>query len=182
MSHLISAPDQDNFVLVGKVAKPHGIKGELKIFPYSGQPEDFTFFKEIFLFNRDKSEGKNFTVTRSRGQGKFAILKLDGIEGRDSSELLSGQEVWASKEMLPPLEDDEFYWHEMVGLQVVTDAGRHLGTVTSLFASGAQDILVITGTGQEYLIPAQNEFIVTVDNETNTLVVSPPAGLLEINT
>lgn len=182
MSHQISALDQDNFVLVGKVAKPHGIKGELKIFPYSGQPEDFTFFKEILLSHSDKSEGKAFTVTRSRGQGKFAILKLDGVEGRDASESFSGQEVWASKETLPPLEDDEFYWHEMVGLQVVTDAGRQLGTVTSLFASGAQDILVITGTGQEYLIPAQNEFIVTVDNETNTLVVSLPAGLLEINT
>ena len=182
MAHLVGTPDLDNFVLVGRVSKPHGIKGELKIFPYSGHPEDFTFFKEVLLLQRDKSEGKAFTVTRSRGQGKFAILKLDGVEGRDASESFSGQEVWTRMEMLPPLEDDEFYWHEMVGLQVVTDAGRQLGTVTSLFTSGAQDILVITGTGQEYLIPAQNEFIVTLDNETNTLVVSPPAGLLEINT
>lgn len=182
MSHLVSTPDQDKLVLVGKVAKPHGIKGELKIFPYSGQAEDFTFFKEILLFDPVSSEGKNFTVTRSRGQGKFALLKLAGVENMDSSELLSGQEVWVRKEMLPPLAADEFYWHEMVGLHVVTDTGQHLGTVSSLFASGSQDILVITGMGHEYLIPAKNEFIVTIDNETKTLVVSPPAGLLEINT
>jgi len=173
-------PDMNDYVPVGQVAKAHGVKGEIKIYPYSEMPQDFAGFREL-LFSGDTLEEHQLTVQQARGQGKFAIVKLAGVDDKDSAELLTGFEVWARKQDLPPLQDNEFYWYEMVGMAVVTDTGRALGKVTNLFSTAAHDVLVVTGKGHEYLIPAKNEFIARMDPESKTLVVIPVPGLLEIN-
>ncbi|MDH3393334.1 MAG: ribosome maturation factor RimM, partial [Desulfobulbaceae bacterium] len=108
-----------------------------------------------------------------------AILKFEGVDTCNDAEDLVGYEVWVAKDALPDLSEDEFYWHDFEGLKVVTEDGMELGSVTSLLAAGPYDILVVTGRGHEYMIPARNEFIAGRDGDT--LIISPPDGLLDIN-
>ena len=174
-----SGPDRDRYLLIGKVAKAHGIKGELKFHPYGDDPDSIGHYREVLLQGGPAGNGRTYGVGRCRPQGKLAIVELDGVGDRDSAEALVGCEVWVSKEQLPALADDEFYWHEFEGLTVVTTEGRELGRVKAFLTTGAHEVMVVTGRGREYLIPARNEFI--VHRDAQRLVIAPPPGLLEIN-
>ncbi len=174
--------DQEaDYILVGKVVKPHGLKGEVKILPYSGDPANFIRFTMLLIADPHDQEETLCRVIRSRIQGKMVIVALDNIRNRDDSEFVVGRQVWALKDELPELAENEFYWQDMKGMRVVCENGRELGVVTDLLAGGAHDILVITGKGREYMIPAVNEFIAETDFDQGLLVVNPPSGLLEIN-
>ncbi len=164
---------------LGKIVKAHGIKGEIKVLPFSGVAEDLLALTEIEL--RHGGDGHILKLERIRPQGRLVIMQLTGIVDRNMAEELIGSEVWGDEESLPELGDDEFYWHEMEGLEVETAAGRRLGRVQSLLATGAHDVLIITNGSNEYLVPAINEIMVSLDKEAGVLVIDPPPGLLEIN-
>lgn len=168
-------------VLVGKVVKAHGIKGEVKVFPYSGSPQNFSSYKTLVLVEPETGALHSRAVSRARSQEKTAILELAGVVGRDAADSLRGFEVWVAKADLPESGPDEYYWHTMEGALVVTEDGRELGCVTGLFNAGAHDILVVTGQGREYLIPVLDEIICRIDEQNHTLVIAPPPGLLELN-
>lgn len=181
MQYQGNAPDPEHLVLMGKVAKPHGIKGEIKVFSYSGRPEDFNVYRQIILYDSDSGAGKEFESERCRIQGKFSIIKLRQVDTRNASESLSGLTVWVYKEQMPPLGPDEFYWHEMIGLDVFSGSDENLGKVTSLFSTPAHDVLVVKGKGREYLIPAKKEFIQDMDLAAKRLIIRKIDGLLEMN-
>ncbi|MFW8600950.1 ribosome maturation factor RimM [Desulfobacterota bacterium M19] len=164
---------------LGKIVKAHGIKGEVKVLPFSGVAEDLLTLVEIEL--RRAGERRIFKLERIRPQGRLAIMQLTGIIDRNMAEELVGSKVWGDEESLPELGVDEFYWHEMEGLEVQTAAGRKLGRVQSLLATGAHDVLIITDGSSEYLVPVINEIMVSLDKQTGVLVIDPPPGLLEIN-
>ncbi|MDD5760293.1 MAG: ribosome maturation factor RimM [Desulfobulbaceae bacterium] len=166
-------------VVIGKVAKAQGLTGELKLIPFSGEPGDFCSFQEIILARG--ADLQTYTVERCRSHGKFAVVKLREIVDRNDAEAQIGAEVLVLKNQMPVLSADEFYWHDMVGMRVLTEQGQELGEVTSLIATGANDVLVVTGHDQEYLIPVLQEIIVRQDKEAGILVISPMAGLLEMN-
>ena len=172
--------EQDQ-VLVGKVVKAHGIKGEIKVFPFSKFPDDFKSYPDVIITDEPAGKRVVYRVIKSRSWKKLAIIQLDGVDNRNDSEELRGKEVWILRQYLRQPEPDEYRLPEMKGLQVVTDNGRRLGTVTSLMATPGHDILVITGLDREYLIPAVDELIRDIDEETGTLIISPTPGLLEIN-
>jgi 16S rRNA processing protein RimM len=174
-----SDSDKPDYALVGKILKAQGIKGEVKVLPFSGAPDDLLGITSFEL--RQGRDVRKFKVDKSRCHGKYLVAKFTGIDDRNMSETLAGFEVWVPEDALPELEPDEFYWHEMQGLQVVTAAGRSLGKVTSLMTTGAHDVLVIKGGGQEFLVPAANDIIVKLDKQDGVLVIDPPPGLLEIN-
>jgi len=167
-------------VRVGRIAKPHGIKGELKILPY-GEAEDFRLYREVLLAGETTGPARLFQVENFRPQGKMALLELAGVTDREAAEGLAGREVWVAKELLAALAEDEFYWHELVGLRVVTESGRNLGRVKALFATGGHDVLVVRGGGREYFIPARREFMLAVDQEAGLLTIAEVPGLLDLN-
>ena len=171
--------EADFYVAVGKIAKAQGLNGEVKVIAFSGNPEEFSAYRNIFL--AQEHERRAYTIEKSRCHGKFAIVKLREVTDRNAAEKLIGTELFVLKSQMPTLSDDEFYWHEMVGLTVVTDRGQDLGKVTSLIATGGHDVLVVVGRDHEYLIPATRETIVSQDRETGILVVAPMDGLLDMN-
>lgn len=172
--------DSQCHVRVGRIAKPHGIKGELKVLPY-GEVEDFRLYREVLLGGEAPGPARLFSVAHFRPQGRMALLELAGINDRGTAEELAGREVWVAKELLAALADDEFYWHELVGLRVITESGRSLGRVQALFATGGHDVLVVRGGGREYFIPAQREFMLAVDQEAGLLTIAEVPGLLDLN-
>jgi 16S rRNA processing protein RimM len=106
---------------------------------------------------------------------------LHEIADRDGAEAQVGAEVLVLKSQMPSLPPNEFYWHDIIGVRVVTDQGQELGEVTSLIATGAKDVMVVSGNGNEYLIPVLQEIIVRQDKDAGILVIAPMVGLLEIN-
>ncbi|MFZ5760780.1 MAG: ribosome maturation factor RimM [Thermodesulfobacteriota bacterium] len=171
----------DALLLVGEIVKPHGVGGAVKIFPYSGDPTNICRCRTLILESPAGGEKCTHALRSARHQGVFAIVSLAGIDSRAAAENVIGYPVWAARQELPELAVDEFYWQDLHGLEVVTVSGLSLGRVSGVLATGAHDIMVVTGNGREYLIPAANDFLVHIDRQTKRIVVDPPEGLLDIN-
>lgn len=175
------------YVAVGRVIKPHGIRGEMKVYPYAADPVDFelcTWRHAVVLAgpDADPGAGRSFTVVHSHSRGKVVNVRLKEIESRTAAEGLRGFTVLVRKENLPPLGADEYYWHDLLGMRVRTVDSRPVGTVAALLTTRAHEILVVRGeAGREYLVPAKDEFIVRIEMAEKRMVISPPPGLLEMN-
>ena len=170
---------EDKYLLVGKIAKPHGLKGEVKIYCFSGQPENFLEYKELTLCDVKGRLTDPIAVSRSRVQGKTAVVQFAGITNRTAVENIEGYEVLLLKEHLPKTKPGEYYWHQYEGKQLVDKDGGCIGTVKELFNNGAQDILVVVTQNDEVLVPVIDDFI--LKETADTVVVDLPPGLLEIN-
>lgn len=171
--------DAGEFVLLGKVTKPHGIRGEVKIYPYSGQPENFLHYSKVFIDQISSSDLVPYVIRKSRVQGKLAVVELAGCSTRNDAEELAGREIWLMHDDLPELDDTEYYWLDLENKRVVTEDGLELGTVTEIIETGAHDIINVAGPDQEYLIPVHEHFVLRIDE--NEVVLRLPPGLLDIN-
>ncbi len=173
-------PSHGQHVVVGKVAKPHGVKGEVKIYPYSQNPRDFKAYKSLILVN-EEDEKTSYNIEQCRSQPPFAVLRLEGINDREGSESLKGSEVWVEKKTLPKPPNGAYFRHDLEGLEVAKKNGQQVGILTTFMPSTAHPIMVVKDDQHEYLIPVVDEFIVSLDITAGTLVIDPPEGLLEIN-
>lgn len=161
------------------MVKAQGLRGEVKIQTLSQQPENFAHYPKLTLVSKARRTPTDFTVLGQRIQGDCVIVTLAGIGDRNQAESLVGCTVHLERSLLPPVGEDEFYWHQLEGLAVVTVDGVQLGKIESIFSNGAQDIVVVRQGHREYLIPLTRS-IVQRQNE-GELVIDPPPGLLEIN-
>jgi 16S rRNA processing protein RimM len=153
---------------MGRIAAPFGIKGWVKVQPYTEDPGTLLDF-ESWRIGRGEQQ-THYSVEDSQGHGKALVAKLTGIDDRDAAFALRGQEISVAKSDLPPPEENAFYWSDLIGLKVVNRQGIELGTVDSLMESGANDLLVIKGT-RDYLIPFNAAFIGKVDLAGGTIEV-----------
>lgn len=170
----------DELILVGKVSKAHGIRGEIKVYPYSGDPEQFAgSYRQLYLTADSSEPPKEYTVTRSRVQGGQVLLELENCSDRTFAETLKGYQVYAHSDSLPALGEDEFYLRTLEGKELVDTSGKVLGICSRFIDNGSQDLLVMEQKGKEYLIPVVGEFIIEI-GETQVVLDLPP-GLLEIN-
>jgi len=169
----------EKYLLIGKVIEPHGLKGEIKIFSFSGQPENIQQYPEIVLITPSGRLTQPYAVEKCRVKGKAVIVRLNSVNDRNGAEALAGMGVLISKEDLPLPGKDEFYLYQMEGLPVFTVQGNRLGIVDNIFSNGAQDLLVVQDGENEYLIPVLDSIVVQQDSEK--IVIDAPPGLLEIN-
>ncbi|MCI5223341.1 MAG: 16S rRNA processing protein RimM [Candidatus Electrothrix sp. AR4] len=169
----------ENLVLLGKVTKAHSIRGEVKVFPYSGDPESFLRYTQILLAAEHDATAVAYRVERVRRQKNAVLLQLANCSSRNDAELLVRFLVYVYAEDLPEPEQDEFYLRDLEGRIMKTDEGRILGRVTGFLSNGGQDIVQVKDGAQEYLIPLAPNFLLALDEKE--VVVSLPPGLLEIN-
>jgi 16S rRNA processing protein RimM len=175
---LNSTEQSEAFILLGTVMRPHGIRGELKVRPYTDTPGNFCRYPRLFLSGEDGRAKVEHTDVQARVNGNTVILRLKECKDRDHAEQFAGMRIWLAAADLPPVEADEFYLHSLEGKRARSVNGQVLGTVVGLLC-GAQDVLVIREGDQEYLVPAVRPFIVVIDDDG--IVVDLPPGLLEIN-
>ena len=171
---------RETHVMLGIAARPHGIRGELKVHPHSGDPNDFLGLRRLLLRTATGRE-RDVEVSGSRVQGHQAVLTLDGVGSREDAQALTGMEVWASKADLPELDQGQHYWHQLEGMLVLARDGSEIGRVDSLMATGASDLLVVRQGRREVLIPMVDGIVVAVDDHKRQVIVDPPPGLLELN-
>ncbi len=167
------------FVLLGTITRPHGIKGELKVRPFTAELDSIARYAQLLLATDEKAVKKTYTNEQARVSGTQVILRLRECTSRDMAESLVGQGVWVRSAELPPATADEFYLHTLLGKAVQTVDGQQLGVAEQLLAGSSQDILVVRQGKQDHLIPVVRAFICAIDSETVTLDL--PEGLLDIN-
>jgi 16S rRNA processing protein RimM len=166
-------------VLIGKVTKPHGIRGEVKVYPYSGIPENFLHYTRVLLAADATAAAKIYTIERARVQKNSVLVQLQGCTTRNEAEALVQQQVFVLEDDLPELDPDEFYLRDLEGRRMVTEDGTTIGTITGILTTGGQDIVQVKGEGREYMIPLVPEFLVALTEDE--VRVSLPPGLLDIN-
>lgn len=171
---------EDQYLLIGKVGKPHGLRGEIKLICFSQQPENIHDYDQVVLIDMKGRISAPFKILKCRAQGKSAIVAFDGITTREQAEDVGDAGVLVAKEKLPPIAEDEYYWHQFTNRTLVDTRGNHIGTVESLFNNGAQDVLVVKAGDEEILIPVTKSIV--VGEKSGDIVIDPPPGLLELNT
>jgi 16S rRNA processing protein RimM len=149
-----------DWIVMGRIAAPFGIKGWVKVQPFSDDPGTLMDF-ESWRVGRD-TEQALYTVETIQEHSNALVAKLEGIDDRDAAYALRGQEISVERSKLPPPEENEYYWSDLIGLTAVNREGVELGKVDSLMETGAQDVLVIKGK-QEHLIPFIAQFVGKVD-------------------
>jgi 16S rRNA processing protein RimM len=169
---------QDQFITIGRVSGLHGLRGNLRIHYYNERRSDFLSYQKLYL--KDK-EGRvqPYEIQEAKIHKKFISARLKGCEGIADAEKIIGASVLVKRENLPPLEEGEYYWFEIIGMEVVADDGRALGRVKWILPSGGNDVYLVQGAEGEWLIPAMEEVIVRVDREKGQMVIHLMEGLLE---
>jgi 16S rRNA processing protein RimM len=160
--------EKEDWVVMGRIAAPFGIKGWVKVQPFSEDPGTLMDFASWRVGRGEQQE--HYSVEAIQDHGKALVAKLAGIDDRDAAYALRGQEISVAKSDLPPPQENEFYWSDLIGLKVVNREGIELGTVDSLMESGANDLLVVKGT-REHLIPFVAAFVGKVDVAGGTIEV-----------
>jgi 16S rRNA processing protein RimM len=168
------------YILIGKVIRAHGLKGDLKIIPFSYQPEHFINDSRFALIADDGRMTKPLRSQKIRDLGKQIILKLDTIDTRDEAELTIGMGVLLDRDDLSDIDAERVYPDQLEGLAVrVHSSAETIGVVESSFSNGAHDIIVVRQGRNEFLIPLVDEIVVSYDD--TEIIIDPPPGLLEIN-
>ncbi len=174
----------DTWLTIGKVTGVHGLGGNLKVWSWAQSPDTFTQGLTVELKNEDDplNPGRKYVITRTGRYKKGVLLTLEGVTTREASEALVGKLVRVDKTNLPDLDEDTWYWQDLIGLTVVDTCEGELGKVEQLFPTGADDILVVrdkTPQGkQEVLIPMNAVFIKDVNLESGVITTELPEGFI----
>ena len=159
--------------MVGRVLRAWGIRGDLKIAPFTDRPEDLKLYQSVFV----GPQRKRYDVKSFRPYQGNWLLHLIGVETRTDAEALHGQEILIETAQRQRREG-EFHAREVIGLKVRTIDGDELGQVTEILVTGANDVYVITGPRGELLIPARVEVVKGIDVEAGVMTVELLPGLL----
>jgi 16S rRNA processing protein RimM len=170
------------FLAVGRLRKPHGLKGEFSIFPLTGDPATvFAAGRRLVRLQLDGAVvGAPIEIERSRGYHREWLVKFRGIETRSELESWRGQFLAAAAEELPPPAEGEVYVHELEGFAVRQEDGAAIGLVTGIYDLPAGLTIEVQGPKREFLLPFKKEFIRQVLREERALVVALPDGLLDL--
>lgn len=165
------SPD-DQRVLVGTIQGLFGVRGWVKIFSHTRPRENILRYSPWRVTPSNGGAPREMTVAEGQPHGKTIIARLDGIVDRDQAARLLGAEISLARDQLDPLGEGEYYWSDLIGLEVVNTQGDVLGRVDHLLETGANDVLVVHGGEEEILMPLVFDHVVLrVDLTGGTLLV-----------
>jgi 16S rRNA processing protein RimM len=178
---LKSLSKSGEWIQIGEVIGAHGIKGGVKVYSYAESDEFFSPGRQIAI---DSATGRDaFKIVRAQPHKKIVRVILENVETRDQAEALTGSGVWIPRAELPDLEEDTYYWADLIGLQAYSVAGRHLGEITGIIPTGANDVYVIQppdGNGSdEILVPAIASVVREIDMARGRMTMDLPEGLVQ---
>lgn len=155
---------------IGRVVSPHGIRGEFRMYIYTHFPERIPDLTSVYLGDEEQPR----QIRRVRLQGNLAIMRVEGVNSREEAEELRQEVVRIDFEDATPLEDDEHYHFQILGLQAYDESGELLGTVVEIIETGANDVYVIRNDeGKDTLIPALKEVVPEIDMESGRMTIRP---------
>jgi 16S rRNA processing protein RimM len=165
-------------VVVGRIARPHGLSGHVIVNPETDFVED-RFAVGATLWMRERDEA--LTVSSFRVQGGRPVIGFEGFSRIEDVEPLAGQELRVPEETLRPLEPGTFYHHQLVGCAVEDVKGTVIGHVERVEGGIGGSRLVVAGRSGEILVPLATEICIDIDVAARRIRIDPPAGLLDLN-
>ncbi len=169
----------DRLVLIGKVAATHGIKGQLRVVPFSGDADSILTQRTLIL-KGSNGESDIYEVVNSSVHGKKVLLTLKAFDDINKVEHLVGREIYVKREQLPELSEGEYYWCDLIGLKVFTTKGECLGELFDIISTGSNDVYLVRTGEHEYLVPAIEGIVTDINLREGVMIVDPPEGLLEL--
>jgi 16S rRNA processing protein RimM len=169
----------EDLIVIGRISRPHGLKGEIRIEYFNTEDPQFCSRYQIIFVQGDEGPPRPYRPIKIRPHKQFILATLEGIQTKEEAEKLRGNVVLVDPAELSHLEEDEYYWHEIIGMRVFTEHGGGVGEVVDIFPTGSNDVYVVRQGEKEFLIPAIKDVIITIDKETRTMVIRPLQGLLE---
>jgi 16S rRNA processing protein RimM len=163
---------------IGRVVKPHGVKGKIKVDYFGEDLNHFPLYREVFIKDH-VGRLQAYDILEAVPQPPRLILRLKGIERIEEVEPLVGREIFIEKRSLPDLKEGEHYWFEILGMVVETEKGKRIGRVREIFPTGANDVYVVEGKRREIFLPATEEVIQSIDIKKGRMKVIRMEGLWE---
>ncbi len=165
-----------DLICVGSIAGSYGVRGEVRLKSYCAEPADIEAYAPL----TDESGKKLYPLVLTRTIKNGFAARLGGVETKEQADELKGLRLFARRDQLPSLPDDEFYHADLIGLEVYDTGGTLLGRVKSVQNHGAADLLELYGPGLKstVLLPFTLEAVPTVDLDKGRIVADPPEGLI----
>ena len=174
--------ERGRHLAVGRLRKPHGLKGDVAVFPLTDAPDEvFAAGREVWIMNlHGELVAGPVTVERSRSYHREWLVKLAGLDGRDALDPWRDHLLAVPEDVLAPPEGNEVWLHELAGFTVRGVDGEPLGVVSDVLELPAGVVIEVQGPRREFLLPYRSEFVTEVDRAARRLTVAPPAGLLDV--
>jgi 16S rRNA processing protein RimM len=170
--------NNNGVISIGKITAPHGVNGAVKIHSYAESPSVFKDGMAILVKNPEDSTVKKYKLNRAASHSRYVIIQLDGIDSRHLAEKIKGFELFIYKSDIPRLEEDTYYWSDIIGLSVYSSEGLLVGRVDSVIPTGANDVYVVKNEkNEEILIPAIGSVVSDIDIVKKKMKVNLPEGL-----
>jgi 16S rRNA processing protein RimM len=163
-------------ILVGTIARAHGLTGEVVVDPLSDAPDRFAPGGALTAWFRS-GKRRPLRVASSRPFQQRLLVRFEGVATRTEADALRGAELRIARGQVAPLPEGRHYRFEMIGLEVRTPGGETLGRVADVFATGSNDVYVVRGPRGEILLPALEGVVLEVDMARGEMLVAPPPGL-----
>jgi 16S rRNA processing protein RimM len=170
----------ENLLLAGEVVRPHGLDGRLKIRSYAQSEKSFLQSGTIFL--KPRSGGtRAFTVASVRPHKNILLLTLKGLDSLEEAEEYRGAAVFIRRDSLVQEETDEYFWFDLIGLEVYLDTGKYIGTIHHILPTSGNDVYVVREGETEVLVPAIHEVVKEIDLDARKMIITEMEGLLDLN-
>ncbi len=161
-------------IKVGKIVAAFGIRGELRVYPYTDKPKRFEELDSVAV------DGTEYRILSVRYQKNMVLLRFEGIDDRTKAETLRGKYLTIDREHLRETDEDEYFIFDLIGLEAVNMDGEHIGTVSDVIQNSAQDLYEIRkDNGKTCLVPAVYELIPDIDIDSGIMRINPIPGLLD---
>ena len=159
-------------IKLGKITAPQGIRGEVRVFPYTDDPSRFSQIEAVLL------DGEKRKIQKVRYMKNMAVLKLEGIDDRNAAEAIRNRELLLARQDLWEQEEDTYFIDDIIGSDILSEEGTRIGTLRQIHSRPAQDLYEIEKPdGSTFLLPAVKEFIKAVDTVNKTITVHLIEGL-----
>ncbi|MDD2863571.1 MAG: ribosome maturation factor RimM [Methylococcales bacterium] len=153
---------EETLLHVGKISGVFGIKGWVKVFSFTGYREDILQYSPWQL--KKNGVTKHVEIVTGQLQNQLVVAQLKGIDDRNAAEALIGWEIFIEKSQLPAVKEHEYYWSDLIGLQVENTEGVVLGVIDNLLETGANDVIVVQGEERQHAIPfLQPQIVLEID-------------------
>lgn len=165
----------DNKISVGKIVNSHGVKGEVKILPFTNLKSLIRELDHVILFNPSNKSFFFSKVLKVKDLNRFYVLALQGVTNIDEAKKMMGYEIYTDIENLPCLEEDEYYWFEILESKVYYEDGEYIGQVQEIIETGANEVISVVkeepnGETKETLIPMTDYYIVDLKKDEKTII------------
>lgn len=174
---------EGDLLVIGEIINVQGVKGRLKVISFGDSAQDFLFHlsgKKIILRKKNGIFFK-YKLNYFQPYKNIFIISLDGLDTRNDAEKLVGCEIYIPRSNLSALPSGEYYWFEIIGLNVFNKQGKSLGKIREILPTGSNDVYISETKGREYLIPATTEVVLEINLNKEIMIIQPPEGLFEDN-